>query len=451
MKKIKYLIFILPFFLGFNVFAQELDVTSNCYGTTGYANMYSGAEVQYQTYSNYNFGTTYQYQLSSFETELRYNLSANTDYVITFNTNNSNDFRNNFRTYNVYDMNNNDNNLVTGFTFVSMKKVQISFKTTTATNKVKIQMGGSNVYDNITGETNWNIKNVILTIPDTAPSGSTNQDIINNQTNNTNSIINNNNQNTSDIINNNNQNTQSILDSQKVCKFIDMAYANTNGYLNSNGDVVPDSSNQWGITDYINIQSSTIKVETQMTSGAYTCFYNVNKSKISCTSQSNLTSGSSVFIPDSSVYVRFSIYKTLNIPTFNICTNGNQDISNGINDLNSSINNSNIDSDVGSGFFDNFNNNMHGLSSIITIPLTSIQSLTNSTCTPLHFPIPFTDNKYLDVPCMTTIYEQYVPTLLILIQTCWYGILAYKVLVNIFGIVKGFKDPDSDKIEVMDL
>ena len=149
MKKLKYLLFILPFFFGFNVLAAEVDVTSNCYGSTGYARMYSGDEVQYQTYSNYSFGTTYQYQLSSFETELRYNLSANTDYIITFNTNNSNDFRNNFRTYNVYDLNNNDNNLVTGFTFVSAKKVQINYKTTSATNKVKIQMGGSNVYDNI--------------------------------------------------------------------------------------------------------------------------------------------------------------------------------------------------------------------------------------------------------------------------------------------------------------
>ena len=85
MKKLKYLLFILPFFFGFNVLAAEVDVTSNCYGSTGYARMYSGDEVQYQTYSNYSFGTTYQYQLSSFETELRYNLSANTDYIITLN------------------------------------------------------------------------------------------------------------------------------------------------------------------------------------------------------------------------------------------------------------------------------------------------------------------------------------------------------------------------------
>lgn len=269
MKHLKYLIFVSLLFLTPNVFAKDINVTSNCYGSTGYSNMYDGHEVQYQTDSVYNFGTRYEKQLSSFETQLRYNLSANTDYVITFNTNNSDDFRNNFKTYNVYDNDHNDNNLIKSFTFVSMKKVKISFRTTSATSRVTIQMGGSNNYDSITGVNNWNIKSAILTVPDDIPSGSTNQDIINNQTNNTNNIINNNNENTSDIINNNNQNTETITNSieqssQAITNVLGNLCPNLfnkdtallyKGIDSSNGNLYDNNSTF--VSDFIKVESNT--------------------------------------------------------------------------------------------------------------------------------------------------------------------------------------------------
>ena len=465
MKKLKYLLFILPFFFGFNVFAKEVDVTSNCYGTTGYANMYSGDEVQYQTYSNYNFGTTYQFQLSSFETELRYSLDANTDYVITFNTNNTNDFRNNFRTYNVYDLNNNNNNLVTGFTYVSMKKVQISFKTTTATNKVKIQMGGSNVYDNITGENNWNIKNAILTVPDTAPSGSTNQDVINNATNNTNSIINNSNQNTSDIINNNNQNTQNILDSQSNinnslntnCKNGPLTLTTDfisvdNKYLNSSGQEVAD--NGAGISQYFIVKGGgTYKFNfpSGPPGSSYNmCEYGSDKRLLSSGCRSLSTLSNEFTLSNYTQYIRITIYKSwwfsmsLEGP---ICNNFDKE---GIDSINDSINNSNVDSGTGESFFDDFTSQDFGLSQIITIPLSTIQSLTSKTCTPLTIPIPFT-GKNISLPRMTEIYQDKLPSIYNLWKIVSFGIVAYFIAIDIFHIVKGFKDPESDKVEVLDL
>lgn len=469
MKKLKYLLFILPFFFGFNVFAKEVDVTSNCYGTTGYSSMYSGDEVQYQTYSNYNFGTTYQYQLSSFETELRYSLSANTDYVITFNTNNTNDFRNNFRTYNVYDLNNNSNNLVTGFTYVSMKKVQISFKTTTATNKVKIQMGGSNVTENITGETNWNIKNAILTIPDTAPSGSTNQDIINNQTNNTNSIINNNNQNTSDIINNNNQNSQNIMDNQNsnskneilnesnsnrinIVNQCSNAYSFSlsSGYSINGSNSLVSNENSFYTSDYVaihnNVRYLTIRDSTENNvSGNFIIVYNSSKSVLDYWYANNRT----ITLPSGSSYFRISSTK----PNINVYDGTSGCISkteSAINDVNNSINNSNVDNGTGESFFDDFTSQDFGLSQIITIPLSTIQSLTSKTCTPLSIPIPFT-GKNISLPCMTEIYQTKLPTIYNLWKIVSFGIVAYFIAIDIFHIVKGFKDPESDKVEVLDL
>lgn len=461
MKKLKYLLFILPFFIDFNVFAKEVDVTSNCYGSTGYSSMYSGDEVQYQTYSNYNFGTTYQYQLSSFETELRYSLLANTDYVITFNTNNTDDFRNNFRTYNVYDLNNNNNNLVTGFTYVSMKKVQISFKTTTATNKVKIQMGGSNVYDNITGESNWNIKNAILTIPDTAPSGSTNQDVINNATNNTNSIINNNNQNTSDIINNNNQNTQSVIDNQNNMSLTDVNNSRANSTtqcknvinfsfskgkrINSNGSLV-DDENSYYTVDYVRLPSSSSIISISgsnisNTPGYYLIIYDSSYNIVGYTYANNRN----YTLPSGAYYFKISTtYSTLNL------FNGSGGCKTATDELNSSINNSNVDSNTGQGFFDDFTSQDFGLSQIITIPLSTIQSLTSKTCTPLTIPIPFT-GKNISLPCMTEIYQTKLPSIYNLWKIVSFGIVAYFIAIDIFHIVKGFKDPESDKVEVLDL
>lgn len=102
------------------------------------------------------------------------------------------------------------------------------------------------------------------------------------------------------------------------------------------------------------------------------------------------------------------------------------------------------------GFFDNFNDNDYGLSSILTIPLSSIQKITNTTCTPLNIPIPFT-NKNIPLPCMSTLYEQNVPVLLNIWQTISFGLISYAIIVNIFGMVKKFKDPNDDKLEVMEL
>lgn len=102
------------------------------------------------------------------------------------------------------------------------------------------------------------------------------------------------------------------------------------------------------------------------------------------------------------------------------------------------------------GFFSDFTDNDYGLSSIITIPLSSIQKITNSTCSPINIPVPFT-NKNIPLPCMGTLYEQNVPVLLNIWQIVSFGIISYAIIVDIFSMVKKFKDPNDDKLEVMDL
>lgn len=114
------------------------------------------------------------------------------------------------------------------------------------------------------------------------------------------------------------------------------------------------------------------------------------------------------------------------------------------------ITDSDIDSDLGTGFFDDFSDEDFGLSEIITLPLNTISSLTSKTCQPLSIPIPKT-GKNVSLPCMTQVYQQNVPSIFSIWQIVSFGIIAYFVAVDIFHLVKGFKDPESDKVEVLDL
>ena len=133
-----------------------------------------------------------------------------------------------------------------------------------------------------------------------------------------------------------------------------------------------------------------------------------------------------------------------------LCTSKLDDTNSAINDVNNSLNNSNIENGVGSGFFSDFSSQDFGLSQIITIPLNTIQSLTSKTCIPLQIPIPFT-NSNITLPCMTEIYETKFPSIYSLWKIVSFGIVAYLIAIDIFHIVKGFKDPESDKVEVLDL
>lgn len=102
------------------------------------------------------------------------------------------------------------------------------------------------------------------------------------------------------------------------------------------------------------------------------------------------------------------------------------------------------------GFFENFNDNDFGLSSIITIPLRFIKSLVDDVCTPVRLPLPFL-GKDVYLPCLTPIYEEYFGDFLTLYQTIMHGLVCYYVLVHVFALVKGFRDPDDDKVEVLAL
>lgn len=108
------------------------------------------------------------------------------------------------------------------------------------------------------------------------------------------------------------------------------------------------------------------------------------------------------------------------------------------------------DSSFANDFFNTFQNNDFGLSAVISSPLKLIQQLNSNTCATIDLTLPYI-NKSLQLPCMTEIYDKNFGELFNLYQIITTGFVAYWVSVRIYALVKSFKNPEDDKIEVMDL
>lgn len=127
-------------------------------------------------------------------------------------------------------------------------------------------------------------------------------------------------------------------------------------------------------------------------------------------------------------------------------------IDNSINNLNDNISNTDTSSSENhaNSFFENFQSSDFGLSDVITLPLTLINSLTNATCISLKLQVPFI-NKNIYLPCMSSIYSQYFGSFFNIYQIIIFGFTSYWVCIRIYNLIKDFKNPDHDEIEVLDL
>lgn len=135
-----------------------------------------------------------------------------------------------------------------------------------------------------------------------------------------------------------------------------------------------------------------------------------------------------------------------------IIKEGQDKINDSINDTNDTLKDDNVDESLSKAdsFFNDFTTNTHGLTGIITAPLNAIQSLTSKSCSPLVLPLPFVD-KNLTLPCMRQIYTDNFGSFMNLYDIIIIGITSYWVMVRIFTLVKDFKNPDHDEVEVVDL
>ena len=99
-------------------------------------------------------------------------------------------------------------------------------------------------------------------------------------------------------------------------------------------------------------------------------------------------------------------------------------------------------------FFNNFNANTFGLTSVITAPLITINSLANNQC--IGIPMELIGYEFT-LPCLDDLIPDYFDDLITIYRTITDGIIGYFVMVNLLKLVKDFKDPEKDNIEVLDL
>lgn len=249
------------------------------------------------------------------------------------------------------------------------------------------------------------------------------------------------------------ESTNEQIESQKVCSEKRILSIITNSdFTNSNdtiGSLVSSSgsiftgSTSWKVTDFISVSKNDVIYITRNFANVPStmfCIYDNNKSFIKC-------SNDNVFNVSQDGFVRIN-YNGYNLPIIadiKNCKNGNQAITDSINDddVNSSTNEA-------SDFFEDFTTDTHGLTGIITAPLNAINSLTSATCSPLVLPLPYV-NQDLTLPCMRTIYETNFGDFMTLYDVITLGIISYWVSIRIFNLVKDFKNPEHDEIEVMDL
>ena len=135
--------------------------------------------------------------------------------------------------------------------------------------------------------------------------------------------------------------------------------------------------------------------------------------------------------------------------------NNNQAQTNqGLENINGSLNNSDVsgaNEDLNK-FTENdaFKDNTVILD-IIQAPINMLNSLTSTTCSPLSLPLPFL-NVNLEIPCLSSIFAKHLSTeLLTLLKLAINGFLVYKILCSFAMDIHSYKDPDSDRLEVIDL
>lgn len=131
---------------------------------------------------------------------------------------------------------------------------------------------------------------------------------------------------------------------------------------------------------------------------------------------------------------------------------GNTEINNNITNIQDSINDSNIDdaNDVASGFFNNFDTEDHGgLSSIVRAPLNAVNSMLSGTCEPMTATF---KGKTMSLPCGDILWNRpNADGLKAFINLVFGGPICYGILIGFYKMIERLKNPDDDRVDVINL
>lgn len=390
-----------------NVDAAELNINSYVYSTMGntfYQRMFTGSNYYggSTSESNFSLGTTYSGRLRQIHFRVDRTFNYTNTYTLTLQAN-STDFRNYLDTVLVTDMQNSYMCTTISSQFISKSKISVTFNCPYQTNSVLFDFYAREGQYFLTGDTNFNIKNVLL---EEHTSGQSNDDIINN-----------NNENTQDIINNANSNTQDIINNQndliKTCYtnlFNASNYTNvTSGVSNlniSNNNITFAADRAWQTINYhFNVELNetyTLHFTTSNYSSAvYYSFNDSNWWELSPTDYKQITPNTShlyIRVQNKSVSENLYVYNQLmlvkgNVSTYlklgETCTNRLDDLNGSIGNLNDTLTNqtpanTNIFSDWWSNLTQNYYSNPLG--NLITLPINLVQKLinySNTACQPV--------------------------------------------------------------------
>lgn len=130
--------------------------------------------------------------------------------------------------------------------------------------------------------------------------------------------------------------------------------------------------------------------------------------------------------------------------------NSTDSINNSLGDINNSITDDSVDSSGANSFFSGFKDVDHGgISGVITAPLRAINKITDQ-CSPISFTI-FDQN--IALPCGDQLFWN--KTEVEGFRTTWNimlgGSIIYALLLKLFKVIEGLKNPDDSRIEVLKL
>lgn len=121
-----------------------------------------------------------------------------------------------------------------------------------------------------------------------------------------------------------------------------------------------------------------------------------------------------------------------------------------VSDIKDSIIDSNVDdaSTSGSSFFDSFkDNDVGGISGIVSAPLRTIQSMSSDTCTDLSVEW---EGNTISIPSGCSFWDS-LGAIKEILQVLECGFIAYYIALDLYKIINNLKNPDDSKVEVMDL
>lgn len=121
-----------------------------------------------------------------------------------------------------------------------------------------------------------------------------------------------------------------------------------------------------------------------------------------------------------------------------------------IDDLDKNVTNSNVygAEDTAGNFFSDFDvTDNGGISSIVTAPLVAIQAMLNNQCSPLTATY---KGKQVSLPCGSSFWSN-LGGIKTFLNIAIGGLLCYRIIVKLFKLIEDFKDPENDKVEVMNL